>query len=462
MNDVFSWLESNQTKLLDQLAELVAIPCVSPGGGCQAELSQAAAWVAEALRQAGVPTVKVFPGKDRTQGAHTDADVVYAEWIVDPSQPTVLFYSHYDVQPVDADRWVNKKPFQLRIEAGRAIGRGAQDDKGGFVAQLAVMEAYHALGRKPPVNVKFILEGLEEVGSPFLPDFMEQQRELLAADAMVITDTENVDFGQPALTYSLRGCLTLFVTVRSAKYPSHSGMAGGGLADSAAALVLLLSRLFPGGSVNALPGLYDDVRKLSSDETAMLASLDPSQETLRNRFGVLDGVQLASAPGEFTINTTRKPTITIIQLKAGSMSAPSNQVLSEAQAVVSVRLVPDQDPDRVTDYIRSVLTKDVPWNVEVEVEPREAGVRAWMTEPTADIFSTAMQALETGYQAPAKFMGCGGTIGYVGPAAKTLGCEPLLFGISGGNAHSHEEFLDLADWLKLQRSIAAFLEGLRK
>lgn len=460
MNDIFTWLEANQAALLKRLSALVAIPCISPGGKCQKELQQAAAWVAQSLRDAGLPTVKVFPGTDRTRGSETDADIVYGEWLVDPKLPTVLFYSHYDVQPVDAEHWVNKDPFQLRIDGGRAIGRGSQDDKGGFVAQLAVMAAYRALGRKPPVNVKFILEGLEEVGSPFLPAFMEQEREMLAADAMVITDTENVDFGSPALTYSLRGCLTLFVTVRSAKYPSHSGTTGGGLADSSAALIMLLSRLFPGGSVNALPGLYDDVRTLSAEERTMLSSLDPSNETLRSRFGVLDGAELASAPGEFLINTTRKPTITIIQLKAGSMSAPSNQVLSEAQAVVSVRLVADQDPARVTEYIRSVLTKDVPWNVDVQVEPREAGVRAWMTEPTADIFNTAMRALETGYQKPAKFMGCGGTIGYVGPAAQTLGCEPLLFGISGGNAHSHEEFLDLADWLSLQKSIAAFLQGL--
>lgn len=462
MNDVFAWLDAHQPQLLQQLGELVAIPCISPGGQCHAELRQAAAWVADSLRGAGLPTVKVFPGKDRRRGTEQDADIVYGEWLVDPKLPTVLFYSHYDVQPVDAEHWVNKNPFQLRTDGARAIGRGSQDDKGGFVAQLAVMAAYHALGRKPPVNVKFILEGLEEVGSPFLPMFMEQERKMLAADAMVITDTENVDFGSPALTYSLRGCLTLFVTVRSARYPSHSGTTGGGLADSATALILLLSRLFPGGSVNALPGLYDDVRTLSSAERTMLSSLDPSDETLRSRFGVRDGVQLAAAPGEFLINTTRKPTITIIQLKAGSKDAPSNQVLSEAQAVVSVRLVADQDPERVVEYIRSVLTKDAPWNVDVQVEPREAGVRAWMTEPTADIFHTAMQALETGYGQPAKFMGCGGTIGYVGPAAQLLGCEPLLFGISGGNAHSHEEFLDLPDWLRLQKSIAAFLEGMQK
>jgi acetylornithine deacetylase/succinyl-diaminopimelate desuccinylase-like protein len=409
-----------------------------------------------------VPTVQVYPGKDRRRGDEQDADIVYGEWLVDPQLPTVLFYSHYDVQPVDADSWQSKQPFALRIESGRAIGRGSQDDKGGFVAQLAVLRAYHALGRKPPVNVKVILEGLEEVGSPFLASFMEQERKMLAADAMVITDTENVDFGLPALTYSLRGCLTLFVTVRSAKYPSHSGTTGGGLADSSAALCLLLSRLFPGGATNGLPGLYGDVRQLSDDERAMLSSLDPSEDTLRSRFGVRDGVQLAAARGEFMINTTRKPNITIIQLQAGSKGAPSNQVLSEAHAVVSVRLVADQNPARVTQCIRDVLTKDVPWNVDVQVEPREAGVEAWMTEPTADIFHTAMRSLQTGYGRPAKFMGCGGTIGYVGPAAQLLGCEPLLFGISGGNAHSHEEFLDLPDWLRLQKSLAAFLEELAK
>ena len=461
MESITNYLKSHQHGFVRQLRDLVAIQSVSTDGRHGAELKRAATWVATAFEQAGLSRVEVFPGTDRQHGGLQDADIVFAAKEVDPRLPTVLFYSHYDVQPVDADCWRETQPFVLAVKDGKAFGRGVLDDKGGFLAQLAVCHAFQATGQQLPVNVKLLVEGTEELGSPFLVPFLEQHRRLLAADVLVVTDTDNFDFGKPAVTYSLRGILNIEVTVRSARFPSHSGMVGGGLADPAMALVVLLTRLYSPTGQHPVPGLYDRVRPLSPEELQMTQHLEPDPTTLRERFGVLEHVQLAAEDGSFQERTTRWPAISVIGLEAGSWQCPSNQVLPEARALVSVRLVPDQDPDETLDQMRRVLTANPPWDVHVQVERRGVGVPAWMTSPCGAVFETALKSLRQGYDgAEPCYLGAGCTIGYVGSAARLLNAEPLLLGISGGNAHSHDEFLDLDDWTRLQFSLCWLLREL--
>ena len=453
MTEPRKYLDDHQYDFLRELAEIVAIEGVSTDGQHKKELAAAAAWTKAALARAGFERVEAFP----TEGG---ADLIVGQQLVDPQLPTVLFYSHYDVQPVSPEHWTKTTPFKMTTGDGFAYGRGVQDDKGGQIAQLAALRAFKESGRKLPVNVKMLVEGLEEVGSPSLVPFIGDKRELLKADVMVVTDTDNLKFGAPAITNSLRGCLAMDIIVRSAKFPSHSGTTGNGLADPALALCELLARLQASSGRYAVPGLYNDVRPLSPAEKAMMSSLETDEETLRKRFGVLNGVALAAPASEFLLRTTRLPAMTIIGLEAGSIAQPSNQVLSEAKAILSVRLVPDMDPEKTLSQVKAFLVANAPWGVEVEVKAHGASVSAWMAAPEGKEFATALAALEDGYEKPASYIGCGGTIGYVGPACELLGATPLLLGISGGNAHSHDEFLHLDDWRKLQHSIVRLLERL--
>lgn len=453
--EVLEYLEQQQPKFLQQLAEIVAIDGVSTDGQHREELAQAAAWTKQALEQAGFTKVEAHP-------LEAGADLIVGELLVDPALPTVLCYSHYDVQPVSPEHWTKTTPYAMTMDGEFAYGRGVQDDKGGLVAQLAAIEAYHATGRRLPVNVKMLVEGLEEIGSPGLVPFIAQHQELLKADVIVVTDTDNLRIGAPAITNSLRGNMALDIVVRSSKFPSHSGTSGNGLADPALALCELLARLQASSGRYAVPGFYDQVRGLSPDEQAMMRSLETDEATLRKRFGVVDGVQLASPANEFLLRTTRWPAMTVIGLEAGSLTHPSNQVLAEAKAILSVRLVPDMDVETTSRLLQDFLTTQAPWGVQVEVKPHGAGVGPWMAAPEGESFTAALAALEQGYGHPAAYLGSGGTIGYVGPASELLQATPLLLGISGGNAHSHDEFLHLGDWHKLQASLVHLLEGLAR
>jgi acetylornithine deacetylase/succinyl-diaminopimelate desuccinylase-like protein len=455
MTDAIRYLHEHQAEFLRGLAEIVAIEGVSTDGQHVQQLAEAAAWTRAAMQRAGFQQVDAYP----TEGG---ADILVGQTLVDPALPTVLMYSHYDVQPVSPQHWTKTAPFVMVSDGEFAYGRGVQDDKGGLVAQLAALTAMQATGGRWPVNVKMLVEGLEEVGSPSLVPFIASQRELLKADVIVVTDTDNLKYGTPAITNSLRGCMSVDVVVRSARFPSHSGTTGNGLADPALALCEILARMKASTGRYEVPGLYDRVRPLSKAEQAMMRSLEADEATLRQRFGVLEGVQLAAPANEFLLRTTRWPALTIIGLEAGSIAHPSNQVVSEARAILSVRLVPDMDPDETLAQVRAFLTKDPPWGVEVDVSAHGTGVGAWMVAPDGKVFAAALRALEQGYGQPASYLGSGGTIGYVGPASELLGATPLLLGISGGNAHSHDEYLHLGDWHKLQVSLVKLLEEVGK
>ncbi len=460
MNKILNFLRDNQPDFLHSLGELVAIESVSTDDSHAEQLKQAAQWTARALEKAGYANIRLFPNG-------TSADLVYGERIVDRRLPTVLGYAHYDKQPADEQGWTASRPFVLDVRDGKAFGRGSQDDGAGLVAQLAVSQAYSAVGETPPLNLKILVEGQEEIGSPSLVPFIEEHKELLAANAILVADTENaVDSTTlatvPALTYALRGCLWIELTVRSARFPSHSGTTGGGLADPALAKAVILSRLLKKRGRYRIPHFYDQVKKLSRREDRMLQLSETPIRALREKFGVLDGVRLDAPDQRWERTTTAEPSITVISEKTGFWDHPSNQVLDQSSALISVRLVPDQSPSETLEQIRNVLTADPPGGVEVTVCERGNSAPAWKIEPNGEMFRAAMSALSKGYSVPARFIACGGTIGYVGPASQILGAAPLLFGLSGGNIHSHNEFLELDDWRKLQESIFWFYESFRQ
>ena len=460
MKPVLDWLATNHEALVRDLAALVAVPSVSNDGEHQKEIDQTAALTCEQMRRAGLDNVEVL----RCGNSNPYA---YGEWLGAPGKPTVFLYAHHDVQPVhqkdvDEGRW-HSPPWTLTARGGRLYGRGSADDKGAITAQLGAVSAFLKTHGSLPVNVKMLVEGEEEVGSSNLMTFFQQYEKRIRSDVIVVCDTGNLETGLPSITYSLRGIVALLVEVESAHGPVHSGTAGGALADAALALNVLLSRLYWNKGPVPVAGLYDGVRPLTDAEKKMYASLPGEEAKLRKDFGLLPGVSWATEGTTHVYEQTwRKPAVTVIAQEASSIKQASNQVLPRASAIVSCRIVPDQNPEGVAKALEAVLTKDPPWGVKVTVKPQGA-VKWWMTDPTGPAFDAALRAMKAGFAKDPVAIGSGGTIGFVGPLADLFGGAPaLLLGIEDpqSNPHAPDESLHEGDWRKLMASLAQLFQYL--
>jgi acetylornithine deacetylase/succinyl-diaminopimelate desuccinylase-like protein len=451
MQSTLKWLQEHDGDLINDLAKIVAVQSISTDGEHQKELDQSAEVTCTLMRAAGLNNVQIL----KTGASNPYA---YGEWLGAPGKPTVFLYAHHDVQPVKGfERDWHSDPWTLTERDGRLYGRGAADDKGAIVTQLGAIASFLKTKGDLPVNVKMLVEGEEEVGSSNLQDFFVENKDRLMSDVIVVCDTENVEIGLPCVTYALRGIVELHVEVRTAASPVHSGMAGGVLADAAIALNVILSRLYWGHKKLPIPGIYDKVRKMTGAEKRAAKKVGGDEAKWRSDQGVLDGVELALenkvSPNEAT---WRKPSITVIVQEASSLRNKSNQVLPTAQAYVSCRIVPDQEPEEVYEQIKAVLVKDPPWGVKVEVKPT-AKMKWWMTEPTGPAFKAAEKALKKGFGVKPVPIGCGGSIGFVGPLADLFGGAPaLLLGIEDplSKAHAPNESLHAGDFRKLTASLA--------
>jgi acetylornithine deacetylase/succinyl-diaminopimelate desuccinylase-like protein len=456
MQAVSDWLTQNRTALMNDLAELVKIQSISTDGEHQREIDQTAALTCEQMRRIGLQNVDVL----RCGNSNPYA---YGEWLGAPGKPTVFFYAHHDVQPTNfLDQW-QSDPWTLTPRDGRLFGRGAADDKGAITAQLGAIAALLKTRGSLPANVKMLVEGEEEVGSANLGAFFQQYKDRIHSDVIVVCDTENIDTGLPSITYSLRGIVAAVVEVQSAKLPVHSGMAGGALADAALALDVILGRLYWKNGKIPIPHFYDKVKRLTAKEKRALKKLPGDEAKWREDFGVLPGVQFATMKRYHPYEQTwRQPAVTIIAQEASTIKGASNQVLPKASAVVSCRIVPDQDQNEVYQRLKDFLTADPPWGVKVNVTPL-GSVNWWMTDPDGPAFEAAMKAMEKGFGKKPAAIGCGGSIGFVGPLAELFGGAPaLLLGIEDpkSNAHAPNESLHKGDFYKLTNSLALLLDNL--
>ncbi len=449
MASTLKWLEQNDANLIGDLAKLVAVQSISTDGEHQKEIDQSAAVTCDLMRSAGLDKVEIL----KTGNSNPYA---YGEWLGAPGKPTIFLYAHHDVQPINYVADWKSEPWTLTERDGRLYGRGAADDKGAIVTQLGAIASYLKTKGTLPVNIKMLVEGEEEVGSSNLHGFFVENKQRLMSDVIVVCDTGNVETGLPCITYSLRGIVALHVEVQSATKPVHSGTGGGMMADAVIALNVLLSRFYSNHKKLPVPGLYDKVRKLTPPEKRAFRKLLPSDEKLRSDNGVLDGVELAIEKKSNAHEATwRNPSITVIAQEASSIKGASNQVLPTAQAIVSCRIVPDQEPEEVYEQIKAVLVKDPPWGVKVNVKPAGA-VKWWMTNPEGPAFGAAMKALKKGFGVKPVAIGCGGSIGFVGPLAELFGGAPaLLLGIEDplSNAHAPNESLHAGDFRKLTASL---------
>ena len=446
-----AWIDNNQASLISDLSDLVKIPSISTDGEHQKEIELSAEAVCQQMKKAGLNNVEILRTGDSNPFA-------YGEWLGAPNQPTLFLYSHHDVQPINYEHLWLSPPWELTAREGRLFGRGAADDKGASVAQLAAIASWLKTAGKLPVNVKMLVEGEEEVGSKNLVKFFSENRSRIQADIIVVCDTENIRVGLPSITYSLRGIVTLLVEVKSALIPVHSGMAGGAFADSALALAKVLSRLCWEDGPIPIQGFYDSVKPLTDSERKVIESLPVDSDGLRKSLGVPDHVKFALQKGKSIYEQTwRHPAVTVIAIEASNIKGASNQVLPTASALVSCRIVPDQDPKHVEELLRKALSADAPWGVEVKVTAHGSSVDWWMTDPKGPAFEAAIAALEKGFKAKPVGIGCGGTIGFVRPLVELLGGAPaLLLGIEDpdSNAHAPNESLHEGDWIKLIKSMA--------
>jgi cysteinylglycine-S-conjugate dipeptidase len=283
---------------------------------------------------------------------------------------------------------------------------------------------------------------------------------------IVVCDTENIEVGLPSITYSLRGIVALTVEVTSARIPVHSGMGGGALPDAAIALNAILGRLYWDNGPLPIEGFYDQVRPLTEKERQAIRKLPFDAEQFRKDIGMVPSARFAIEKGMNDYEQTwRRPAVTVIAQEASSIKGASNQVLPKASAVVSCRIVPDQDPQEVLDRLTAFLTKDPPWGVEVTVTPHEPSVNWWMTDPNGPAFEAALGAMRTGFDRDPVAIGCGGSIGFVGPLSDLFGGAPaLLMGIEdpASNAHAPNESLHEEDFKKLMASLVALFDNLGK
>jgi len=438
LNNVVDYINVHRDRYVDELKQYLAIPSVSALPEHSADVRRAAEWTADALRTAGMDNVRLIdtPGNP----------VVYGDWLNAPGKPTILFYGHYDVQPVDPVNLWTSPPFEATVRDGEIYARGAADDKGQVFMHIKAIEAHLKQGGGLPVNIKFFIEGEEEVGSVHLDDFVRDHKDDLKADVVVISDTTMFDRGVPSICYSLRGLAYFQIDVRGSKSDLHSGVFGGAVANPAIVLTQILAQMKDRGGRIKIPGFYDDVRPLSDEERAEWKKLPFNETRYRKDLGA---PKLFGESGYTTLERVwARPTLDVNGLYSGFTGEGAKTVLpATAMAKVSMRLVPNQDPQKIGDLFEDYVRKIAPKTVEVKVT-RMHGGRPWMTEFDNKFVRAAGRAIEQGFGKSPVFVREGASIPVVATFERELGIPTVLFGVGlpDENAHAPDEKLDLGNF----------------
>lgn len=427
--------------VLTDLKHLIAIPSVSSQPEHSDDVLAAAEYVAELLRGVGNGDVRLLE-------ADGGRPAVYADFPAPPGAPTVLLYAHYDVQPIgDPDAWTSAA-FSPVERDGRLYARGSADDKGGIAVHLGVLRAFEG---RPPVGVKVLIEGEEEIGSPTMGALLERFGDDLAADVFVIADSVNWRVGEPSLTTTLRGTIDAVVTVSTLRTGLHSGQFGGVVPDALMALSRLLSTLHDDRGNVAIEGL----------EQGPEPSVDYDEERLREETGILDGVQWIG-DGLASARMWTKPSASVLAIDATPVKDASNTLVPTARAKVSVRLAPGDDPERASEALRAHLLSHAPWGAQVEVTPGQCGAGSVLAVegPHAE---GVLSAFREAFGLDPVEVGIGGSIPIVAEfARRNPDALVLLTAVVDPNSRMHgiDESLDLHDLAKATLAEALLLRNL--
>ncbi len=454
MEPVLNYINSNRDNYIKELQAFLAIESISSDPEKKSEMNRCAQFIQDKFFSMGLDNVKVLN--------ENGFPIVYADKFVNPKKPTVLFYGHYDVQPVDPiDLWTSP-PFSGEIRDGKIWARGATDDKGQLLTHIKSVEAFLATSTELPVNVKFIIEGEEEIGSPSLPKTIAANKDLLASDAVVISDTSMYDEKTPSITYSLRGLAYFQIEFTGPYRDLHSGTFGGAVMNPIQAMSDLLSSMKDKNGKITIPGFYDDVLKLSKAERDGFKKLKFSERAYMKE---LDVDELFGEKGFSTLERTgSRPSLEINGIWGGFTGQGAKTVLpSKAYAKISMRLVPHQTPKKIEKLLNAYLKKAVPKSIKYSCAALHGGEPA-LTPIDGKAIQSAARAIKRTFGKTPVFTREGGSIPIVVDFGRLLNAPVVLmgFGLSTENLHSPNEHFDLNNFHKGIHCSAVFMEEFTK
>jgi acetylornithine deacetylase/succinyl-diaminopimelate desuccinylase-like protein len=447
MQHIKQYVEQNKQRFLDELFELLRFPSVSADPKYKTDVLNTANFVAQKLRDAGADNVEVC----ETAGY----PIVYGEKLIDPARPTVLVYGHYDVQPPDPLELWHTPPFEPTIRDGKIYARGSADDKGQFYMHVKAFELMIQNGGLP-CNIKFMIEGEEEVGSNNLGIFVKANKQKLKADVVLISDTAMISMEHPSLETGLRGLSYLEVEVTGPNRDLHSGVYGGAVANPATILAKMIASLHDENNHITIPGFYDDVIDLTPDERKALNEAPYDEDEYKADLGV---DQLWGEKGYSTLERTgTRPTLEVNGIWGGYIGEGAKTVLpSKASAKISMRLVPNQHSDKITKLFSDHFKKIAPKSVKVKVTPHHGGEPV-VTPTNSVAYRAAQKAITESFgKAPIPTRG-GGSIPIVALFEAELGIKTVLmgFGLDSDALHSPNEKYDIVNYLKGIETIPLF------
>ncbi|MEC0308722.1 dipeptidase [Paenibacillus lautus] len=448
--DYKAYFAEHRETHLNELKEWLSIPSISALSEHKGDVAKAAEWLAGKLTEAGLEHVEVH----QTAGH----PIITADYLHAEGKPTVLVYGHYDVQPVDPLHLWETPPFEPAIRNGKLYARGATDDKGQLFLHIKAVEAILKQEKELPVNIKFCIEGEEEVSSPNLPLYLDNHKDKLAADAIVISDTSLLAPGKPAISTGLRGLCSLELSLETANTDLHSGTYGGGVPNALHALVSLLSSLHDEQGRVAVKGFYDGVLELSPEMREEFAKQEFDEDKLKQDLG------LDSLYGEegfsFVERVGARPTLELNGVYGGFQGEGSKTVIPrEAHAKITCRLVADQDPQAVLDAIEAHLHAHTPVGSKITFKPKEKAF-AFNIDPSHPMLQKAADAFEHVYGTRALFTKDGGSIPIVEKLSSTLNAPAVMmgFGLPDENLHAPNEHFNLENFDQGLLTIVEYLK----
>ena len=438
---------------MDELFDLLRIPSISAQSAHKADMVRCAEWLREALLKSGAQKAEVMP----TEGN----PVVYAERIIDPAKPTVLVYGHYDVMPVDPREEWRTEPFEPVIKDGRIWGRGADDDKGQLYMHAKAFETMVATDTLP-CNVKFMLEGEEEIGSPSLYKWCADNKEMLSADVILVSDTSMLGMETPSITCGLRGLAYMQVEVQGPNKDLHSGLFGGAVANPANVLTKLIASLVDENGHITIPGFYDDVRLLTPEEREAFNSAPFDIERYKSN------IDIAEVEGEAGFSTMERtgvrPSLDVNGIWGGYIEEGTKTIIpAKASAKISMRLVPNQDYVKIGELFEKHFRAIAPASVKVKVEALHGGA-PYVTPTDLPAYRAAEKAVEDVFgKKPLPFYS-GGSIPIISGFEKILGIKSVLmgFGLDIDAIHSPNESYGVENFYKGIQTIVKFYDYFAK
>ena len=447
METINNYIEENKDRFLEELFGLLRIPSISSLKGHKKDMYGAAEYLKELLLKSGADKAEVF----ETEGN----PVTYAEKIIDPELPTVLVYGHMDVMPVDPiEKW-DTEPFEPIIKDGKIWGRGADDDKGQGMMHIKAFELMNKTSTLP-CNVKFMIEGEEEVGSPSLGKWCADNKEMLKADVILVSDTSMFAADTPSITTGLRGLAYLQVEVTGPNRDLHSGLFGGAVANPINVLCSMIDRMTDEDGKVTIPGFYDDVLEVSEEERELLGRAPFNEEKYKNAISV---DELSGEKGYSTTERTGiRPSFDVCGIWGGYTGEGAKTVLpSKAYAKISSRLVPNQNHEEIAELFKNHLESIAPKSVKVEVTPLHGG-QGYVCPIDLPAYQAAEKAYQDVYGQRPVPVRSGGSIPIISTFEEVLGLKSVLmgFGLEADAIHSPNENYPLEQFFNGIRTIPRF------